>query len=336
MANLLAGIIIGALTFLGQVTVFVAYYSKPELRTPSNYFMFALAIADTAVSTLCIPGWTIQTALGYWPMSYVICDIWIICDYFFTCASIYTVLFITVDRFLAIKFPLKYGITRTPFKTKRTLVIIWFMVFTFCAAFIGGTQYVYGKNRAPNECFAYYLTETKSYHLGFIITTASVWFPTVSATIFYSLVYFDIRRSLRFSSQAMQGRSVGDTQESGQPPALGGEAQASKKSSPKLSDKEMKALRTMSFVLAVFIISCVPLSFVTVSTTLYPESTDPVWLVFGYWMMYLNSTFNPLCYCLGNPAYRTALLDIFCGCVQKGAGEASRSSGTTRPTRKDP
>lgn len=36
-------------------------------------------------------------------------------------------------------------------------------------------------------------------------------------------------------------------------------------------------------------------------------------IVFGYWMGYVNSAINPICYAIGNPIFKEALLKMVCG-----------------------
>jgi len=301
-ASLITGVVISVLTFLGQLSVFVAYAKKKELRTPTNYFMFALACADTLISTICLPGWTVQVTLNYWPLHYLLCDLWNVCDYAFATISIYTVLFITVDRFLAIKFPLSYKVSRTPFRTKLALVLIWVVCIAANFVFIFTTQYIYGQGRPEGECVAYYLPN--SYILGFSMIFFLTWLPCVTATILYAFIWFDIRKSVRFSSQSHGG-------------ALSGGGDPTTKTID-LTEKELKALRTMSLVLTVFIISCLPLSFIFSMATMNPDTTPQVWIEVAYWLMYLNSTFNPVCYCLGNATYREALTELLCACCPSG------------------
>ncbi len=178
--NCVAGSVMTIITFFGQIMVFIVVAKDPRLRTPGNYFILSLAIADFLISIISMPVWTIFASIGYWPVSQVRfvhtqggscrflakvkvnvplpfsgsnfpsffdggtkcglwisfvvvsqtreitfktanfcllcifqfwCDIWNVCDYVLCCVSIYTILFISVDRYLSLKYPLKYQVS---------------------------------------------------------------------------------------------------------------------------------------------------------------------------------------------------------------------------------
>ncbi|ELU04813.1 hypothetical protein CAPTEDRAFT_89469, partial [Capitella teleta] len=94
------GILISFAIFSAQITVFVTFYRKRSLTLTTDYFIASLALADTLVSVICVPGWTLQMSFSQWPLPMFLCDAWIVCDYSFCTISVYTVLFISFERFL--------------------------------------------------------------------------------------------------------------------------------------------------------------------------------------------------------------------------------------------
>ena len=76
-------------------------------------------------------------------------------------------------------------------------------------------------------------------------------------------------------------------------------------------DKERKALRTIALLLLTFALCWLPLSFVFIITAMRPSYLSQWWMISGYWMGYVNSMLNPVCYAVGNPFFKETLLKIF-------------------------
>ena len=59
LTNLIAGTLMTLITFFGQILVFIVVSKDARLRTPSNYFIVSLALADFLISIISMPVWTI-------------------------------------------------------------------------------------------------------------------------------------------------------------------------------------------------------------------------------------------------------------------------------------
>ena len=77
-------------------------------------------------------------------------------------------------------------------------------------------------------------------------------------------------------------------------------------------EKERKALRTIALLLLTFAFCWLPLSFIFIITALRPNYLSQWWMISGYWLGYVNSMLNPVCYAIGNPFFKETLLKIFC------------------------
>ena len=69
-----------------------------------------------------------------------------------------------------------------------------------------------------------------------------------------------------------------------------------------------KAMRTIGLLVGVFLAAWLPIGIVFVIMSVN-ENLNPKWLIAGYWLGYLASTFNPVCYAIGNPIFRKALVN---------------------------
>ena len=122
--NIALGIIgtfISLLTIFGNVLVLLSFFVDRQIRHPTNYFIFSLAVSDFLIGFISMPFLTLAIYKNKWVLGSFLCDIWLSLDYTVCLASIYTVLLITVDRFCSVKIPTKYRNWRTE---KRIIILV--------------------------------------------------------------------------------------------------------------------------------------------------------------------------------------------------------------------
>ena len=115
------GTFMSLLTIGGNVLVLVSFFVDRQIRQPTNYFLFSLAISDFLIGCISMPFLTLALYKNQWVLGSFLCDIWLSLDYTVCLASIYTVLLITVDRFCSVKIPTKYRNWRTE---KRVIFLV--------------------------------------------------------------------------------------------------------------------------------------------------------------------------------------------------------------------
>ena len=128
---------IGILTTLGNSLVLVATWREKSLHQPNKYFIAFLAVADLVVGMFLAP---LKVNLIHLDsesrrnLSIHLCRFMVWIDTFALAASIFTLTFISFDRYLKIRKPLKYISKMTTSKSLKIIFTIW-LVSTACATF---------------------------------------------------------------------------------------------------------------------------------------------------------------------------------------------------------
>ncbi|CAG02468.1 unnamed protein product, partial [Tetraodon nigroviridis] len=116
-------VLIAVFSVLGNVLVCWAVGLNSNLQTITNFFLVSLAVADIAVGVLAIP-FSIAISTGF-------------CSKFFGClfmacfvlvltqSSIFSLLAIAIDRYIAIKLPLRYNGLVTGQRAQAIIAICW-------------------------------------------------------------------------------------------------------------------------------------------------------------------------------------------------------------------
>jgi len=129
--------VVGLLGTLGNLLVCAAVVTSPRLRRCSNYLLVSLAIADLFATTICEPLFLEILAKRTffndcaWNME----RIYFFISNFSAAASVVHMSAISVDRFIAIVFPLRHKSTMEGFGIKAMLTASW--TFTIALFLLG-------------------------------------------------------------------------------------------------------------------------------------------------------------------------------------------------------
>ena len=116
----------------GNALVLLAIFKYPQLHKPTNYFLSSLALGDMCVGLIMGPLWSARLILRVWPEDRT--D-WGQCVELFTIltlgTSTYSLCAVSVDRFLAIKFPFTYAEFMTKRRCLLAILAIWIFAISF-------------------------------------------------------------------------------------------------------------------------------------------------------------------------------------------------------------
>ncbi|KAK2849251.1 hypothetical protein Q5P01_009085 [Channa striata] len=97
------GLVLGAFivfAIAGNILVILSVVCNRHLRTPTNYFIINLAIADLLLGTTVLPVSATLEILDYWVFGRIFCDIWAAVDVLCCTASIMSLCVISIDRYI--------------------------------------------------------------------------------------------------------------------------------------------------------------------------------------------------------------------------------------------
>lgn len=122
--------LIGITGLLGNGLVVLVVLSNPQMRSTTNVLIINLAIADLLFVIFCVPFTATDYVLATWPFGDVWCKL---VQYFIVVtahASIYTLVLMSLDRFLAVVYPIASRSLRTERNTIWAISVLWMLILT--------------------------------------------------------------------------------------------------------------------------------------------------------------------------------------------------------------
>lgn len=105
--------LIFVVALLGNGIVVYVVRSTPRMRTVTNYFIVNLAVGDILMTLFCVPfSFMSALVLAYWPFGQTLCHLVNYTQAVSVLVSAYTLVAISVDRYMAIMWPLRPRITK--------------------------------------------------------------------------------------------------------------------------------------------------------------------------------------------------------------------------------
>ena len=134
-------------TIFGNLLVLFSFYAQPHLRKVKYFPIISLAIADLLCAVTAMPLYiTKKNAASGYIDAKLVCDLYRFSYFFTEYASITSLTTISVERFLTIKYPLKYR------NSIRARVMICVLIACWIEALIVSTMPFYWRNEKNTEC----------------------------------------------------------------------------------------------------------------------------------------------------------------------------------------
>ncbi|XP_045887532.1 alpha-1A adrenergic receptor-like [Micropterus dolomieu] len=323
------GLVLGAFivfAIAGNILVILSVVCNRHLRTPTNYFIINLAIADLLLSTTVLPVSATLEILDYWVFGRIFCDIWAAVDVLCCTASIMSLCVISIDRYIGVSHPLQYpGIV-----TEKRALLAMLGVWALSVVISIGPLFGWKQEPSPDDTVCP-ITEEPFYAL--FSSLGSFYIPLVVILAMYCRVYIVAKRTTknleagvmreRMNSSELTLRIHKGSQVQEDPGGTGkGRAHQARSSlTVKLLkfSREKKAAKTLGVVVGMFTLCWLPF-FLALPIGSFNVNLRPPDVLFKviFWLGYFNSCLNPIIYPCYNREFKLAFIRILrCQCHQR-------------------
>lgn len=135
------------LTIFGNILVLCAFRAQPSLREVKYYPIISLALADLCCAVTAIPLYLTKKNTNSESIdARLVCDLYRFFYFFTEYASIMSLMAISIERFLTVKYPLKYR------NRIRGRVMICVLIACWVEALCVSTMPFYWRNESDKEC----------------------------------------------------------------------------------------------------------------------------------------------------------------------------------------
>ncbi|KAJ8335809.1 hypothetical protein SKAU_G00391510 [Synaphobranchus kaupii] len=310
---------------VGNILVILSVLCNRHLQTVTNFFIINLAIADLLLSIIVLPFSASLEVLGCWIFGRVFCNIWAAVDVLCCTASIMSLCIISIDRYIGVKYCLKYPTIMTEKKAGVILVVVWMSSMVISIGPLLGW-----KEPPPLDDSICRITEEPGYAL--FSSLFSFYLPLMVILVMYFRVYVEARRttkSLEAGVKRERNKSMDVVLRIHCRSVLEDSAASAKsKTHPFRSSlsvrlmkfsREKKAAKTLAIVVGMFILCWLPFFFVLPLGSFFP-ALKPSEMVFKviFWLGYFNSCINPVIYPCSSQEFQRAFTRLLkCQCRRR-------------------
>ncbi|KZC09016.1 PREDICTED: orexin receptor type 1-like [Dufourea novaeangliae] len=278
-----------AVGLIGNALVCIAVYRNHTMRTVTNYFIVNLAVADFLVLLLCLPFTVLWDITETWFFGLTLCKAVPYLQTVSVTVSILTLTFISIDRWYAICFPLRFKSTTS--RAKTAIIGIWAIALLFDIPDLVVLRTVPTHIKVETVLFTQ-CNMSWSPESQVTFTVVKLIFLYTGPLIFMSVAYWQIVRVLWKSDIPGHNLPTRASQMSHTTPSGGGNPEAQLRS-------RRKAAKMLVTVVITFAICYFPVHLISVlryTITLPSNKWINAISLIAHGLCYFNSAVNPLIY----------------------------------------
>lgn len=308
-------VLVSVIGTAGNFLVVLAVLYKRRLRTIPNYFLCNLALCDLLTVSLSVP---LRLVEGFHPGS-IPCSIVIAVTVLFDGLSRMNIIFISIDRFVAVKFPFAY----TLHATSRAVVVLitcgWIVMTAFAILPLLGVGSSATEVLRHNHGLCFFSANlSKAYLLVFVIGFCLL--PVVLATPVNCFLLSVSHRQMRVIhvQQLNLESTIADTNSLNFREANVKEAEDHRPNNISqqnclrtLQLRQRKVVRMVIVLLGLFSILVLPITLIDLLGAVGQSSVPPIVAKIAVCMIYANATINVFVYAGFNREFRRAFGQIF-------------------------
>ncbi|XP_026232574.1 trace amine-associated receptor 13c-like [Anabas testudineus] len=264
---------ISVLTVTLNLLVIISISHFKQLHTPTNLLLLSLAVSDFFIGLLML--FQMMTISGCWLLGDLMCSLYYVMACISTSASIGNMVLISIDRYVAICYPLHYPSKVTQKRVQVCICLCW-----TCSALSNSLLQKDSLERPGRYTSCYGdCVFVVDYISGRVDLFLSLIGPVTIIVVLYMRVFLEAVTQAR----AMRSHTV--------------------TVSPKKS--ELKAARTLGVVIVVFLLCLCP--YFSATLTGQDALFNTSFSAFSICLLYFNSCLNPMIYALFYPWFRKSI-----------------------------
>lgn len=186
---------------LGNILVILSVLFHHHWRSVTHYFIANLAAADLLLSSAVLPFSVTSEALGRWVFGRSFCSVWAALDVLCCTASILSLCVISIDRFLAVSYPLRYPAIATGRRGLTAVAALWGLSAVISVGPLFGW-----KEPDPEDETVCRITEEPGYAL--FSALGSFYIPLAIILTMYCRVYTVAKRETKTFRRGSKGKGV--------------------------------------------------------------------------------------------------------------------------------
>ncbi|XP_066506285.1 trace amine-associated receptor 13c-like [Hoplias malabaricus] len=266
---------ISVCTVFLNLLVIISISHFKQLHTPTNLIILSLAVADFLVGLIVMPLNIMKLIDSCWYLGKLMCSIYSLIEFVSASASLCSLVFISIDQYIAVCDPLLYSTRVTVCKTSVFIILGWSLCLLYITIYLYFNDHLF-QSQISTTCYGECVVVLQKLWM-IVDMVLSFITPCSVILVLYSLIFQVATR------QAKAVRAVKD----GAP---------HKPRSKIFNSSQTKAAKKLSFVIFVYLSCWIP--FYLTSLSLESVTTmSMLWIVFG-WITLVNSSVNPLIYAI--------------------------------------
>ncbi|XP_041854315.1 adenosine A2a receptor a [Melanotaenia boesemani] len=273
-------LLIAVFSVLGNVLVCWAVCLNSNLQSITNFFVVSLAVADIAVGVLAIP-FAIVISTGFCSNFYgclfIACFVLVL-----TQSSIFSLLAIAIDRYIAIKIPLRYNSLVTGQRARGIIAICWALsIIIGLTPMMGWHKMSKSIENTNNTCppglmKCLFEAVVDMKYMVYFNFFACVLIPLLMMLAIYLCIFMAARHQLKLIEvKAVHGEKSRSTLQ-----------------------KEVQAAKSLAIIVGLFVVCWLPLHIINCFTLFCPQCPrPPLWIMYvAIILSHANSVVNPFIY----------------------------------------
>ena len=294
----------------GNALVILAILYNRRLRNVPNYFIFDLAVCDLLTVSLAVP---LRLVEGFQPGS-VPCSIVIAVTILFDGLSRINIIFISIDRMIAVKFPFAYKVRMTLVTVAILITSGWIIMTLFAVLPILRVGLASAELLRQNQGLCFFSTNlSTAYLLVFLIGFCLL--PLVLATPINCFLLKASHRQMRvIHIQHMQLESTANaySQNASASSSGGSDQPADVHEQNKIfALRQRRVVRMVITLVSLFVILVLPITIIDLVGVFGMSDVPPLVAKIAVCMIYTNATINVFVYAGFNGEFRRTFHEIF-------------------------